>query len=184
MKCLHLPKCSVLVKKKGFWIVLILFLSLGSIFISIGSISIKKDLNYIQNKQNKYKQINATINEYDAIDVPCKCSNYKRGIYKLSKCPWYIQKYTGVILVQYKISNDTFFDEERVICGENYKQAITNAKLLYPIDQSILMYYDIADPDGGVVFNITFSNTYKTIIITSFIMAFLCILLSLLAFLM
>lgn len=187
--------CSELIRTKKFWVILIVFLSLFAVFITIGSIFVRMNQDYVNHQKAVYTQINVTVDEYSALTIPCKCETYYGSnnpnkdqiLFRTlptprTTCSWNSKPYTGVIIVKYSVENDTYYDEKRVVCGDTYNQAISNAIQNYPKSKPILMYYATNDPDGGVVFKPNFNGPYWMEILICFFTGSLCLGISLLAF--
>ena len=174
-----------LAKRTRFWVILIVFLLLAGVFTIIGITFITINQEKLINEEESYKSINVTVDAYESLNILCYPNSInptsRNPISRILKSPT-PTPYTGVIIVLYKVNNYTYYDEKRVTCGNTYQDAINNAKHKYPKDIPILMYYQSDDPDAGVVFKPTYSNSFSFEIMTCFLMVPICLGVAMLAF--
>ena len=142
-----------------FWIRLIIFTLLTGFFLGLAGLFINFNQQYTTEQHNNYKSIDVSVTDYLVIDVECGCYCYYRNN-RSPSCPCNPSPYTGVIVLSYTVSNNTYFDEKRVICGSTYAYVINKLEVKFPMNEKLHMYYNIKDPDGGVVFYVDYTGSY------------------------
>lgn len=140
-----------------FWITLIGFALLTGLFVGLTILFVDLNNDYTKYQHQIYNTVDVMIDEYLSFMHPCGCPCYLDSI---RYCPCNQYPYIGVIIVSFAVDNGTYFDELAVACGNDYNDALENAKAKYPQSEKIEMYYNRLNPDAGVVFYVDYIGPY------------------------